>query len=267
MVNTIKIGAVSYLNTKPLVFGLAESLPVAEIVYDYPSRLSAALAHEELDIALVPSAELLSHRDWTVVSDACIACRGPVLSVKLLFRVRPSEVKTLALDAGSRTSAMLSQVLLWELHAVRPLLTELPLGVEPAESTADAVLVIGDRAIRSEHSEYCDVWDLGDRWCRAAELPFVFATWVARPGVETTEVVFALESARNRGCAQLHQIAREQSVQMQLPEALVVEYLTKNLHFTFGEREQRGLELFFAKSVAGGFATDLRLPLSVSCQS
>ena len=108
----LRIGAVTYLNTKPLVHGLAALLPTAELIYDYPSRLADALATGELDIALVPSAEVLQHSEWTIVSDACIGCRGPVLSVKLLFRVPPSEVRTLSLDEGSRTSAVLAQILL-----------------------------------------------------------------------------------------------------------------------------------------------------------
>ena len=179
--SNLRIGAVSYLNTKPLVYRLAERLPEANIILDYPSRLADALADEQLDIALVPSAELISHPEWSVVSNACIACRGPVLSVKLLFRVLPGEVQTLALDEGSRTSALLAQILLQELHGVRPQLTSLPLGKEASESQADAVLVIGDRAIGCDESAMVETWDLGDRWCRWAELPFVFAMWVARP--------------------------------------------------------------------------------------
>ena len=118
----IRIGAVSYLNTKPLVYRLAESLPEAEVVYELPSRLSAALAAGELDIALVPSIELATHPEWRIVSDACIGCRGPVLSVKLAFRVPPAQVRTLALDEGSRTSTQAERLLgtaTWRVGARR----------------------------------------------------------------------------------------------------------------------------------------------------
>ncbi len=246
----LRIGAVTYLNTKPLVYGLGEILPDAELVFDYPSRLADALAAGELDIALVPSAEMLAHPDWTIVSDACIACRGPVLSVKLLFRVPPEQVRTLALDEGSRTSAVLSQILLRELAGVKPRLTNLPLGHEAAEVDADAVLVIGDRAIRSPDEDFAEVWDLGDRWCRWAELPFVFAMWVARPGIDTHAVEKAFLAARDRGCENLAEIARKQSVAMRLPYELVFEYLSRNLHFELGSRERRGLELFRDKALA-----------------
>jgi chorismate dehydratase len=259
----LRIGAVSYLNTKPLVHGLAELLPEAEIVFDYPSRLADALAVGDLDIALVPVAETWSHPQWSLVSDACIACRGPVLSVKLLFRVSPGKVRTLALDEGSRTSAVLSQILLKELAGVTPRISNLPLGCEPAEVSADAVLVIGDRAIRCREKDFVEVWDLGDKWCRATELPFVFAAWFARPGVDTEQAAIALASARNRGCEQVAAIAREQAGVMQLPLELVEEYLTKNLHFCLGSRERRGLELFHEKTVAHRLVQSV---MEVSCK-
>lgn len=259
----LRIGAVSYLNTRPLVYGLAEMLPAAEVVFDYPSRLADALVEGGLDIALVPVAETWAHPEWSLVSDACIACRGPVLSVKLLFRVPPKQVRTLALDEGSRTSAVLSQILLRELADVAPRVTSLPLGCEPADVAADAVLVIGDRAIRCREEEFVEIWDLGDRWCRATELPFVFAAWFARPGIDTSAAAEALAAARDQGCAHLSEIAREQSVAMQLPYDLVIEYLSRNLHFQFGMREQRGLELFHSKAREH----DLISPaLKVSCE-
>lgn len=114
------IGAVNYLNSKPLIEGLAEALPQADLQLDFPSRLADRLLAGTLDVALVPSiASLLSPR-FEVVSDACVATRGPVLSVKLYSRVRPAEIGTLALDAGSRTSATLVRILLAERHGVFP---------------------------------------------------------------------------------------------------------------------------------------------------
>lgn len=242
----IRIGAVSYLNTKPLVFGLAERLPEAEILLDYPSRLAEALAQGELDVALVPVAEMLNHPTWQTVSDACISSRGPVLSVKLLFRTSPVEVKTLALDEGSRTSALLSQVLLRELYDVQPQLTTLPLGQTASDVNADAILVIGDRAIAPPEEPFAEVWDLGDRWCRWTELPFVFAMWVGQGPVDP-RVAEALAAARDEGCQNAQRIARQQSAALDLPLELVQEYLTRNLHFRFGERERQGLELFFER--------------------
>ncbi len=253
MASKLRIGAVSYLNTKPLVRDLDKLLPDAELRYDHPSRLADALAAGSLDIALVPSIELAAHPAWRVVSDACIGCLGPVLSVKLLFRVPPNEVRTLALDEGSRTSAVLAQILLNSLYDLRPALRRLPLEAGPDEEDADAVLMIGDRAIRVDDREYVDVWDLGDRWCRWAELPFVFAMWVARAGVDTQRASDALRAARDAGCEHLREIAQEQSLEMDLPVELVEEYLCHNLHFHLGPQQRRGLELFYRR------AADLQL--------
>ena len=241
----LRIGAVNYLNTKPLVYGLSELLPTAEIRFDLPSRLADGLAAGELDVALVPSIELAEHPEWEIVSNACIGCRGPVLSVKVMFRVPPAEVRSLALDEGSRTSAVLAQILLDQIYGIRPALTSLPIGASPSDASADAVLVIGDRAIKDEKGSFVEVWDLGDRWCRWAELPFVFAMWVARAGVDTSELSVALDAARDAGCRQLEAIAVEQAAKMELPEGLVSEYLHNNLYFYLDSKQLEGLDLFF----------------------
>ena len=248
----MRIGAVNYLNSKPLVYELEERLPDAEISCDLPSRLADQLASGRLDVALVPAIELARQPGWTIVSDACIGCRGPVLSVKLLFRVEPRRVRTLALDEGSRTSVVLAQILLSDFSSVRPELVPLPIGAEPETSTADAVLVIGDRAIRSAAEEFVEVWDLGDRWCRSTELPFVFAMWVARPAVANDSLREALAEARDAGCRHISEIAYQQAAIMDLEVELVQEYLCDYLHFTLGPDERRGLEHFFQRAAELG---------------
>ncbi|MEZ6075292.1 MAG: MqnA/MqnD/SBP family protein [Pirellulaceae bacterium] len=100
---SVSIGAVSYLNTKPLIFGLQQQLD-CQLRLDLPSRLADDLAARKLDVALIPSVEFLRGRQFSIVSDACIACRGPVRSVRVLFRKPPQRARSLALDEGSRTS-------------------------------------------------------------------------------------------------------------------------------------------------------------------
>jgi len=243
---------VNYLNTKPLVYGLSERLPEAEIVFDLPSLLADALAADELDVALVPSITLADHPEWTIVSDACIGCRGPVLSVKIVFRVPPAQVRTLALDEGSRTSAVLAQILLLQLYGIRPTLTSLPIGNSPADTSADAVLVIGDRAIVSDDRLFVEVWDLGDRWCRWSELPFVFAMWVARPGIDADSFATALSAARDDGCLHLEEITQEQSATMHLPTELIHDYLQHNLYFRLDKQQLAGLNLFYQQAATFG---------------
>src|SRR5215831_14178958 len=110
----LRVGAVNYLNTKPLIYGLDRIAPQAELVLDLPSRLADGLAAGRLDVALIPSIEFFQKPDYKIVSDACIACRGPVRSVKLFSRVPLERIKTLALDEGSRTSVALVRILLRE---------------------------------------------------------------------------------------------------------------------------------------------------------
>lgn len=263
----MRIGAVNYLNSKPLVCGLEAAAGESRLFYDLPSRLADSLSAGRLDVALVPSVEWLRQPGHVIVSDACVACRGPVLSVKLYFRVPPSKVTTLALDEGSRTSAALSLVLLDEIAGVRPVCEPLPIGCGLEDTAADAVLLIGDRAIRNreqgaegreqgaEHPEsstalvyasgsFPTVWDLGEKWFELTGLPFVFAAWIARPDVETARLETELVAARDRGVAHLREIAEAEAPPLGIDVELATRYLLENLHFTLGERELAGLELF-----------------------
>lgn len=240
----LRLGAVNYLNTKPLVYRLPELAPQAELTLDLPSRLADRLAAGDLDVALIPSVECFQDPTYSIVSTACIACRGPVLSVKLFSRTPPAEIRTLALDEGSRTSAALVQILLREQFGVRPQLTPLAIGDALADSAADAVLLIGDRAIHSPVERFAEVWDLGDRWTEWTGLPFVFAMWTARAGVDLQGVEAALDEARDSGVAHLDEIARHESAPLGLTVPECLTYLRDNLHFFLGPRERRGLELF-----------------------
>jgi len=250
----LRIGAVSYLNTKPLVYGLAERVPQARVEYDLPSRLAVGLARGHYDVALIPSVEYFQDPGYSIVSDACIACRGPVLSVKLFSRVPPEKIRTLALDEGSRTSVALVRILLQQRYGIAPATQPLPIGAAASSAATDAVLLIGDRAIHRPAGEFVVEWDLGDEWCRWAELPFVFAMWVARDGLSCLELASALEAARDDGVRRVAAIAAHEAAAVGLPEATCLSYLRDNLYFYFGPREQRGLELFRRHAVRLGLA-------------
>ncbi len=239
-----RIGAVSYLNSKPLIEDLPALLPEAELLLDYPSRLADDLERGRLDVALIPSVEFLRHPDYLAVSDACVATRGPVLSVKLHSRVHPGEIRTLALDEGSRTSAALVRTLLAERYGVLPELQPLPMTATTDTCPADAILLIGDRAMYPTRETFHTVWDLGDEWLRWTGLPFVFALWVARPEAALAGVEPALSAARDRGVARALEIAAREAPRLNIAEELAAAYLTKNLHFQLGSAERNGLKLF-----------------------
>lgn len=251
----IRIGAVRYLNTKPLIFGLADLLPEAELVLDLPSRLADGLAQATLDVALIPSVEYLRDPSYSIVSDACIACRGPVLSVKLFSRTPLDEIRTLALDEGSRTSIALARILLKERFDLQPRLQPLPIGAAVADVAADAVLVIGDRAMHSPGGgPFAEVWDLGDEWFRWTGLPFVFAMWVARAGFDAAPLASPLSAARDLGLANLETIAAGEAAPLGLSRPQCLSYLRDNLYFFLGPREREGLERFrsLARELASG---------------
>lgn len=240
----LRIGAVSYLNSKPLIDGLAQFAADAELILDVPSRLADDLARGQLDVALIPSVEAFSDADYEVVSDACVATHGPVLSVKLYSRVHPGSIRTLALDEGSRTSAALVQVMLEERFGVRPQLQPLALGKTVADTTADAILLIGDRAMHAPNEQFHSVWDLGEEWLKWTGLPFVFAMWVTRKGTELHGLDQALTLSRNRGVSRIAVIAQREAPRLNLTSEVAEAYLRDNLHFQIGSAERHALALF-----------------------
>ena len=256
----MRIGAVNYLNSKPLVYGLDGLGPDVRVTYDLPSRLADSLASGRLDVALIPSVEFFRGAGYSTVSSACVACRGPVLSVKLHFRVPPGEVRRVALDEGSRTSAALTQILLGELCGVRPEWEPLPIGAGLETTDADAVLLIGDRAITvagreaRARTEFTEVWDLGERWSNWTGTPFVFAMWVARPGIDKTDVAEILNAARDEGVRHLDEIAAREAPLLGISAELATTYFRDNLHFRLGLEERSGLRRFYELCAAYGVA-------------
>ena len=240
----MQIGAVSYLNSRPLIEGLEGLLPSANLVLDYPSRLADALSNGQLDVALIPSIEYFRRPGYEVISDACVAARGEVLSVKLYCRVHPGQIRTLALDEGSRTSAALTKVILAERYGVIPKTEPLRMESATTDSSADAVLLIGDRAMHSPEESFVEVMDLGQFWYDWTGLPFVFAMWVARREVNTEGVDEALSHARDLGIANVADIAREEAPRLGISETLAHTYLTRTLHYHLTSAERSGLKLF-----------------------
>ncbi len=250
----IRIGAVSYLNARPLTWSLERLAPRARIVVDLPSRLADRLARGLLDVALVPSIERCRHADYAIVSDACVACDGPVRSIKLYGRVPPERIRTLALDEGSRTSATLSRILLKERFGREPALEELPIGASPADTAADAVMLIGDRAMRPVDGRFAFVWDLGEEWSRWTGLPFVFAMWTARADADRSRFEALFAAARDEGVRRLEEIARHEAPRVGIAEADCLSYFRENLRFRLGPRERLAVERFCALAVKHGLA-------------
>ena len=136
--SAIRVGAVNYLNTKPLIYDLQELAPQVELMLDVPSRLADLLRDGSLDVALIPVIEYFRAGCYTIVPDVAIVSRGPVLSVTLFSKVPWPEIGCVALDAGSRTSAALAQVLLQKRYGLCPEVINLPLELPAEDAAADA---------------------------------------------------------------------------------------------------------------------------------
>jgi chorismate dehydratase len=250
---------VSYLNAKPLYHRLTEFAPGIVLEMDLPSRLADRLERGELDVALIPSVEYLrgAGRGYQILPGFAIAARGAVRSVKLFSRVPLDRIGRLALDAGSRTSQVLARVWLDACHGVRPGRIELlPMGVPMQESTADAVLLIGDRAMKVPDDGFHAVVDLAEAWQGLTGLPFVFALWVVRAGVDLGALPEALERSRADGLAHADELAATHGPGLGLDVATCYDYLTRVLSYELGEREIAGLGRFAALSAAMGLAPE-----------
>ncbi len=254
MANPIRIGAVNYLNTKPLICDLETLAPDAELVLDVPSRLADGLADSRLDVALIPVIEYFRAGGYRIVPNISIASRGPVLSVTLFSRVPWNAIRRVALDEGSRTSAALAQILLRKRQDVRPEVVPLPLNLSAEEADADAVLLIGDRAMRACLPGFAHAFDLGQEWHDWTGLPFVYAVWAVRDGVDLGPVARALYEAKQRGLARIGPIAHREAPGLGLDAGFCRRYLQSIIHFDLGPREQAGLHHYYMLAVELGLA-------------
>ena len=253
----VRIGAVAYLNTKPLIFGLQEILGESGVLsLELPRQLATQLGQGEIDIGLIPVIEYFKAPKYRILSDAAIACRGPVWSVRLLFRTDPALVRTIAMDVGSRTSVALTKVLFHARFGFVPETIDLDMQTKPEDARADAVLVIGDRAMQPQKNDtsFINHWDLGQVWFEETGLPFVFAMWVARDErFASSDIATSLEECREEGLKHVEQISEVASKSYPLSKEQCTDYLTNYIHFHLGPSELAGLHEFRSRCL------DLRL--------
>lgn len=240
----VRLGSVPYVNALPLLHGLEDDLGV-RVSPLAPARVASALAAGSLDAGLVPVVELLRQPGLVPVSDACIAALGPVDSVLLLLRREPAGIREVVLDPDSRTSQVLARIVLRELHGAVPAFRE----ADPLDAwrrgDGDAVLVIGDPALRL-FAQGVDALDLSAEWRRLAGLPFVFAVWAGRGGAAggVPALEERLSRARDEGVASPEPLRRAAARLPDLPEELLRRYLTERIRYRLGAQERDGLAGF-----------------------
>lgn len=242
----IRVGAVNYLNTKPLIEDFAAFAPQAELSLDLPSRLAQQLAANELDVALIPVIEYFRTPGYRIIPNVAIASRGPVLSVTLFSRVPWAQIRSVALDEGSRTSATLTRILLAKRYGVRPQTVHLPMHVAADDMTTDAVLLIGDRAMQACLPGFAFAFDLGQEWFEWTGLPFVYAVWTVRPHVDLQGLDHVFAQVRDHGLREVGRIAQREAPLLHLDAGLCRRYLSNILSFDLGPREIAGLQRYYA---------------------
>jgi chorismate dehydratase len=254
MTRALRIGAVKYLNTKPLIHELEELALETELVLDLPSKLAEDLAEGTLDVALIPVIEYFRGDGYRIVPDIAIASFGPVLSVTLFSRKPWSAIRRVALDVGSRTSAALTQVLLRKRYGVTAELIDLPMNADADQVDADAVLLIGDRAMGACLPGFAHAFDLGQEWHDWTAMPFVYAVWAVRPGAVLGTVETALHEAKERGRRDVGRIAHHEAPGLGLDAGFCRRYLANIIRFDLGPREQVGLMHFYTLACELGLA-------------
>jgi len=243
----IRIGAVSYLNTRPLVFGLEQGVgdDRIELSYSVPARLADRMIAGELDIALMPVIELVKMPELEIVPGLAIGTSGPSRSVLLVSRRPIEKVESIALDAESRTSNALVQVLCQRVWKIAPRFIAGHRGLDEALLECDAAVQIGDKALFAEPPADTVVYDLGGVWSAATGLPFVFAAWFARPGAIDRKVYEALHESKRRGVRAVGPIAEDYTWRGHQYPQLSKDYLEKNIRFRLGSAELDAMRAFF----------------------
>ena len=254
----LRVGTVPYLVGRPLNLGLEEE-PRIEVTADVPARLVEGLRAGDLDVALVSSIELFRRPGYRWIPGLCVAGDGFVGSVQL-FLARPlAEVRRVALDPASRTARALLQVLAGldpELPAGLEFV-EVPAGEDPralvTAGGAEAWLRIGDPALLEHLEERLPHYNPSARWAELTGLPFVFAAWIAREGVDLGPHLAAFEAAAARGAEAAEGLARGAADGWALDPELVVDYLVRECRYRLDpERQERALLAFGERARAAG---------------
>jgi chorismate dehydratase len=236
----IRVGAVSYLNTKPLLYGIERSSVRKDIdlIIDYPASIAAMLLKDEIDMGLVPVAIIPFLKEYHINGNYCIGSNGDVASVCLFSEVPIEKVDKVLLDYQSRTSVQLARVLLKEYWKISPQLIDAGKDFREHIKGATAGVVIGDRALEQRHiSPYS--YDLAGAWKAFTGLPFVFAAWISNKPIDPAFIV-AFDEANARGLAQIDQVVAENPY----PLFSLHDYFTKHLNYDLDPLKRKGLELF-----------------------
>jgi chorismate dehydratase len=252
--SAIRVGVVEYLNARPLVYGLDARPDLFRLQYDVPARCAALLHEGAVDLALLPAIEYLRGPDYRVVPGIAVASIGPVASVAL-FTTRPATaIRSIAIDASSRTAVALLRVLCAQWFDIEPKFITMQPDLQSMLKRCDAALLIGDIALFTEYEMMVDLdkIDLGEEWTAMTGLPFVWAFWAGRGDMVEPEHVRALRTARDAGAAAVDEVVAAHTSGDTEQAELATEYLRKNVHFALTEDGRSGVKRFYAAAADVG---------------
>jgi len=284
-VNSLRISIVQYLNTAPLVRGFTHG-PLQgkyQLSFTVPSQCAEALRSGQVDIAIIPAIEVQRIKNLVVLHGLCIASRRSVRSLLLVSKKPIPDVRRIALDRSSRSTQALVRILCAKHWHISPTFFEADPDLPTMLQQADAVLIIGDPALRlalnseahaTRHasgdlqipSEFAGLsspaplflHDIIENWCALTGLPAVLAVWAARPNSVTPEVVRDFHDSLVFGAQQLPQISAESSRELNLPASKIARYLTENIDYTFDDENLLGLRRYFSFAAELGLIPESR---------
>ena len=240
---SLKISAVSYLNTIPFVYGILKSghLENFRLDLDVPSVCAEKLKNGEVDIALVPVGAIGDFKDPFMISDYCIGAVGKVKTVLLLSQKPLEQIDTIYLDYDSRTSVRLVKILAEHYWKISPRWSDLKPGQSDHPDHLESIVAIGDKTFELV-KQYEYVYDLAEEWGRFTGLPFVFAVWLSVKPIPQP-LLKSLNNALSWGIAR-----KAESLEFfkdKLPaRGDFLSYLENNISFQFDEEKKKGMQLF-----------------------
>jgi len=246
----LRISAISYLNTAPLMWDFEHGGAGHEfdILYTIPSQCAAALGKGAADIGIIPAAAYASIPDLVIIPGVAIAALDAVRSILIVSKVPLAQVQSLAADTSSMTSVALAHVLFSKWIGTQPKFVPMKPELPEMLKQCDAGLLIGDPALAVHRGAYKFTYDLAEEWHRYTALPFVFAFWAVRKEAlrdYSGDLAAVFQESRDHGLAHFEEIAREWSRRLGLTEADVKNYLTENIHFSLDSRCLEGMQLFY----------------------
>lgn len=235
----------SYLNTKPLVYGFEQGAMAEEIKlsFEYPSLLAEQLLKDEIDIGLIPVAAIPLLPEAHIITDLCIGAIGPVASVCLFSEVQLSEIKKIYLDYQSRSSVQLLKILLKEYWKIEPEFVQAFPGYQEQITGTTAGLVIGDRAF-AQRKKSAYTYDLAEAWIDMTGLPFLFAAWVANKKL-ADNFITKFNAASGKGLQHIPEIVAANAS----PDYDLNTYYTENINYVLDWRKKEAMSVFLEKGV------------------